>query len=40
MRHATLLALSLVAATGCVSDEAIDGKDDVGCPTARPTARR
>ena len=30
MRHATLLALSLVAATGCVSEEATDGKDDVG----------
>ena len=30
MRHATLLALSLVAATGCVSEDATDGKDDVG----------
>lgn len=30
MRHATLLALSLVAATGCVSEQATDGKDDVG----------
>ncbi|MBA3453311.1 MAG: hypothetical protein H0T42_09495 [Deltaproteobacteria bacterium] len=30
MRHATLIALSLVAATGCISDEAEDGENDVG----------
>ena len=30
MRHAALLALSLFAATGCVSDEVTDGENDVG----------
>src|SRR5688572_21246411 len=31
MRHATLLALTLVAATGCtVAEPSADGKDDVG----------
>lgn len=30
MRHATLLALTLVAATGCVADESPDGIDEPG----------